>query len=71
MWGSLTALKDAAASAVNDASSYVGPVLQEALGDVVDDAPRKEAEVDGLEDPTILEVSRRCSPVVHAWWWWW
>ena len=69
MWGSLSALKDAATTAVSDAASYAAPVLQEALGDVVNDEPRKDdddgfVEDDGETDPTVLEVGccrrRRC-----------
>ena len=69
MWGSLSALKDAATTAVSDAASYAAPVLQEALGDVVNDEPRKDdddgfIEDDGETDPTVLEVGccrrRRC-----------
>ena len=61
MWGSLSALKDAATTAVSDAASYAAPVLQEALGDVVNDEPRKDdddgfIEDDGETDPTVLEV---------------
>ena len=64
MWGSLSALKDAATTAVSDAASYAAPVLQEALGDVVNDEPRKDdddgfVEDDGETDPTVLEVGWR------------